>query len=155
MAITASGLFVYTWVADMIGSHAINWDLETHKLALVTNVSTPNFSAGSAVAPPKYGDAQFTEIGVTAPYVAGGTVLTGTTVTESPASQLMFDANDWSLANSTITAARGALIYADAIATPVADPAIVLINFGADYATNNGTFTIQWAATGIFTWDVY
>jgi hypothetical protein len=67
----------------------------------------------------------------------------------------MFDAADVSWASSTITGARAALLYADSIAAPVADPAFALINFGADYSTNNGTFTIQWAATGVFTWDVY
>lgn len=152
MAITASGLFVQPWINDMVGAHALNWDLETHKCALVTNASTPNFSAAAVNA--KYGDAQFTEA-AGAGYTAGGALLTGTTVTESPASVLMFDAADVSWASSTITGARGALIYADAITTPQADPAIVLINFGADYSTNNGTFTIQWASTGVFTWDVY
>lgn len=152
MAVTASGLFVAPWIGDMTGVHQINWDLETHKVALVTNASTPNFSSAAAAA--KYGDVQFTEVTGTG-YTAGGALLTGTTVTESPASVLMYDAADVSWAASTITGARAALIYADAIATPVADPAIVLINFGADYSTNNGTFTIQWAATGVFTWDVY
>lgn len=152
MAVTQSGLFVQTWINDMVGSHAINWDLETHRCALITNASTPNFSAAAASA--ALGNAQFTQVTGTG-YTAGGALLTGTTVTESPASVLMFDAADVSWAASTITGARAALIYADAITTPVADPAIVVIDFGADYSTNNGTFTVQWAATGIFTWDVY
>ena len=155
MAITISGLYVVPWINDMVGSHAINWDLETHKCALLTNVSTPNFSAAAAAA--VYGagaGAAHTEATGTG-YTAGGQLLTATTVTESPASVLMFDAADVSWTASTIAAARGALIYADAIATPAAKPALVMINFGADYSTNNGTFTIQWPATGIFTWDVY
>lgn len=152
MAITISGLYVQPWRNDMIGAHAINWDLETHKCALLTNVSTPDFSAAQAAA--VLGGAGHTQAAGTG-YTAGGALLTGTTVTESPASVLMFDADDVSWANSTIAAARAALIYADAIVTPVADPALVLINFGADYSTNNGTFTIQWAATGVFTWDLY
>lgn len=152
MAVSQSGLFVAPWINDMVGAHQLNWDLETHKCALVTNASTPNFSAAAAAA--AYGNAQFTEVSG-AGYTAGGALLSTTTVTESPSSVLMFDAADVSWASSTITGARAALIYADAITTPVADPAIVLINFGADYSTNNGTFTVQWAATGVFTWDVY
>lgn len=136
----------------MTGNSPINMDLETHKVALITNASTPNFSASQAAA--AYGNAQFTEASG-AGYAAGGQVLPSTTVTESPASVIMFDAADVSWPASTITGARAALVYADATTTPVADPAIVVINFGADYSTNNGTFTIQWAATGIFTWDVY
>lgn len=152
MAVTQSGLFVASWINDKIGAHAINWDLETHKCALVTNGSTPNFSAAAANA--KYGDAQFAEVAGSG-YTSGGALLTGTAVAESPSSVIKFDAGDVSWAASTIAGARAALIYADAIATPVADPALVLINFGADYSTNNGTFTIQWASTGVFTWDVY
>lgn len=152
MAVTQSGLFVATWIADWNGTSPINLDAETHKVALITNASTPNFSAAQAAA--AYGNAQFTEVSG-AGYTAGGQLLTSTTVTESPASVLMFDAADVSWASSTITGARAALIYADATAAPTADPAIAVINFGADYSTSNGTFTIQWAATGIFTWDVY
>jgi hypothetical protein len=63
----------------------------------------------------------------------------------------MYDAADTSWTTSTITNARCALIYADALA---GNNAICLVNFGADYSTSAGTFTIQWAATGIFTWDV-
>lgn len=151
MAVAGSGLFVSQWIADKTGLHVLNWDLETHKVALVTAASTPNFSSAAAAA--KYGDVQFTEVTGTG-YTAGGALLTTTTVTESPASVLMFDAADTSWASSTITA-RAALIYADAITTPVADPAMLLLDFGADYATNNGTFTIQYAAAGLFTWDVY
>lgn len=152
MAVTASGLFVATWIADWMGTSNINLDLETHKVALITNASTPNFSSTQANA--AYGNAQFTECSGTG-YTAGGALLTSTTITESPASVLMFDAADVSWASSTITGARAALIHADATTTPVAKPAIAVITFGADYSTNNGTFTIQWAATGVFTWDVY
>lgn len=152
MAVTQSGLYVASWINDMIGAHAINWDLETHRCALLTNASTPAFSAAASAA--VLGGAGHTQASGTG-YTAGGALLTGTTVTESPASVLMFDADDVSWAASTIAAARAALVYADAITTPNADPALVLINFGADYSTNNGTFTVQWAATGIFTWDVY
>lgn len=152
MAVTQSGLYIATWRNDMIGSHAINWDLETHKCALLTNASTPDFSAVQASA--VIGGAGHTQASGTG-YTAGGALLTGTTVSESPSSVLMFDADDVSWAASTIAGARAALIYADAITSPVADPAIVLINFGADYSTNNGTFTVQWASSGIFTWDLY
>jgi hypothetical protein len=154
MAVTASGLFVNPWISDMLGLHVLNWDLETHKCALYANTITPNFSDTNANA--RYGAGAFAtgEVSGTG-YTAGGATVTSTTVTESPTSVLMFDAADTAWASSTITNARCGLIYADAITTPNADPAMVLINFGADYSTNNGTFTIQWAATGIFTWDVY
>lgn len=154
MAFPASALAVVTFV-DVLDTTqlALDLDLETHKVALVTNASTPDFSSAATVA--KYGNAQFTEHAATGGYTAGGSLLTSTTVTESPASVLMWDGADVSWAASTLTGVRGCLIYADAIAAPNADPAILLVNFGADYATNNGTFTIQWAATGIGTIDLY
>lgn len=155
MAVSASGLFVAPWINSLTGVEVLNLDLETHRVALFTDAPTPNFSDTAANA--RYGAGQFiagNEVTGTG-YTAGGALLTSTTVTESPSSVLMFDAADVSWANSTIANAKCALIYADALTTPNADPAICLVNFGALYSTNNGTFTIQWASTGIFTWDVY
>jgi len=63
----------------------------------------------------------------------------------------MWDAADLAWAASTITNARGVLLYADVLA---GDRAIVLVDFDADYSTTNGTFTVQWAGTGILTLDL-
>jgi hypothetical protein len=148
-AVTVSGLFVLTWEDVMDTTQlAVDMDLETHKLALFTNSITPNFSTDTAYAVAPY---NANELAATGGYTTGGFVLTGTTVTESPTGTLMFDASDWSVASSTFTNARAALIYADALA---GNNALVLVNFGADYSTSNGTFTIQWAATGVWTWDL-
>lgn len=150
MAVTVSGLYVLTWRDFLKGLVALNLDLETHKVAMFTNTPTPNFSTDTA-----YGAAPYNANEVAgAGYTAGGQVLTSTTVTESPTGTLMWDANDESWAASTITNARCALIYADALTTPVADAAIALVNFGADFSTVNGTFTIQWAGGGIVTFDI-
>lgn len=149
MAVTVSGLFVLTWEDVMDTTQlAVDMDLETHKIALFTNSITPNFSTDTA-----YGVAPYNanELAATGNYVTGGFVLTGTTVTESPTGTLMFDANDWSVASSTFTNARCGLLYADALA---GNNALVLINFGADYSTSNGTFQITWASTGVWTWDL-
>jgi hypothetical protein len=148
MAVTASGLFVATWI-DILDTTqlAIDLDLETHKVAMFTNSITPNFSTDTAYGAAPYNANEVAGTG----YSAGGTALTTTTVTESPTGTLMFDAADTSWASSTITNARCALIYADALA---GNNAIVLVNFGADYSTQNGTFLIQWASGGIFTIDL-
>jgi hypothetical protein len=148
-AVTVSGYFIPTW-EDMLDTTqlAVDLDLETHKIALFTNSITPNFSTDTA-----YGVAPYNanELAATGNYVTGGFVLTGTTVTESPTGTLMLDATDWSVASSTFTNARCGLLYADALA---GNNAIVLVNFGADYATSNGTFAITWAATGWGTFDI-
>jgi hypothetical protein len=148
MAITASGLFVLTFI-DVLDTTqlALDLDLETHKVAMFTNSITPNFSTDTAYGVAPYNANEVSGTG----YTSGGTVLTSTALSESPTGTIMYDAADTSWASSTITNARGALLYADALA---GNNAICLINFGADYSTNNGTFTIQYAATGLFTWDV-
>ena len=114
---------------------------------MFTNTITPNFSTDTAYAVSPYNANEVSGTG----YTAGGTALTSTTVTESPTGSIMWDAADTSWASSTISSARGALIYADALA---GNNAICLINFGADYATTAGTFTISYASTGIFAADL-
>lgn len=148
MAVTVSGLFVPTWL-DILDTTqlAIDLDLETHKVAMFTNTITPNFSTDTAYGVAPYNANEVSGTG----YTAGGALLTSTTVTESPTGTLMWDAADTSWTTSTITNARCALAYADALA---GNNAIVLVNFGADYSTVAGTFTIQWAAGGIFTIDL-
>lgn len=148
MAVTASGLYVATFI-DILDTTqlAIDLDLETHKGALFSNSITPNFSSDTA-----YGVSPYNANEVTGTnWPSGGVALTGTTVSESPTGTLMFDATDVSVASTTLTNARCYLLYADALA---GNNAIVLVNFGADYSTSNGTFAIQWAAGGIFTIDL-
>lgn len=148
MAVTVSGLFVVTWI-DILDTTqlAIDLDLETHRVAMFTNTITPNFSTDTAYGVAPYNANEVSGTG----YTAGGNLLTTTTVSESPTGTLMWDAADTSWATSTITNARCALVYADALA---GNNAIVLINFGADYSTTAGTFTIQYAAGGILTIDL-
>lgn len=148
MAVTASGLFVATWT-DVLDTTqlALDLDLETHKVAMFTNSITPNFSTDTAYGVAPYNANEVSGTG----YTAGGTALTTTALSESPTGTLMWDAADTAWTTSTITNARCALIYADALA---GNNAIVLVNFGADYSTSAGTFTIQWASGGIFTIDL-
>lgn len=148
MAVTASGLFVPTWI-DILDTTqlAVDLDLETHKVAMFTNSITPNFSSDTAYGVTPYDANEVSGTG----YSASGTALTSTAVSESPTGTLMWDAADTAWTSSTISNARCALIYADALA---GNNAIVLVNFGGDYSTTAGTFTIQWAAGGILTIDL-
>jgi hypothetical protein len=147
MAVTVSGLFYPTWRDALNGTIVLNLDLETHKVAMFTNTITPSFSADTAYGVAPYNANEVSGTG----YTAGGALLTTTTLSESPTGTLMVDAADTSWTTSTITNARCALIYADALA---GNNAICLVNFGADYSTVAGTFTIQWAAGGVFTIDL-
>lgn len=148
MTFANSGLFIPTWMDALDASQlALNLDLDTHKVAMFTNsITSPNFSTNTA-----YGSAPFNanEVSGTA-YVAGGAPLTGTTLTDSPSGTLKWDGDDVDWAASTISAARGAVAYADALT----DELIAAIAFGADYSTVAGLFRIQWHASGIVTIDI-
>lgn len=147
MAISGSGLFVTTFV-DILDTTqlAIDLDLETHKGALFSNSITPNYTTDTA-----YGVAPYNANEVTGTnWASGGVALTGTTVTGS-AGTVIFDATDVSVASTTLTGIRGYLLYADALA---GDRAILLVDFGADYATSNGTFGVTWSGSGIAVIDL-
>lgn len=148
MAITVSGLYVATFM-DVLDTTqlALDLDLETHKGALFNNTITPNFDTDTAYAVAPYNANEVTGTN----WASGGVVLTGTAFSISPAGTLMYDATDVSVASTTLTNARAYLLYADALA---GNNAVVLVNFGADFSTVNGTFGIQWAAGGVFTVDL-
>lgn len=150
MAVTALGLFVATFVDALDTTQlALDLDLETHKGALYDNTITPDFDASAANA--AFGAGAFASGEVTGTnWATGGVALTGTTFTGASGTA-KFDATDVSVASTTLTNARCYLLYADALA---GNNAIVLVNFGADYSTNNGTFAITWHANGIFTLDL-
>lgn len=147
MTIAGSGLFVVT-LQDILDTTqlAVDYDLETHKGALFSNTVTPNYTTDTA-----YGVAPYNANEVTGTnWAAGGVALTGTGFSAA-SGVLTFDATDVSVANTTLTAARGYLLYADALA---GNNALLLVDFGQDYSTNNGTFAIVWAAGGIYTHDL-
>lgn len=143
MAITASGLYVATFV-DVLDTTqlALDLDLETHKGALVSNSLTPNFTTDTAFA----GTNEVTGTN----WPAGGIALTGTTFLASSGTAV-FDATDVSVASTTITAARAYQLYADALA---GNNLILLIDFTADYSTVNGTFAITFSGSGIAVIDL-
>jgi hypothetical protein len=151
MAITASGLFVATFLSVFNASQEpINLVSDSVKVALFTNSVTPNFSTNTSYAAAPYTSNQVTGTG----YSAGGVALATKTFTETPTGNITFDADDSSWGGATFSSVRGALIWDDTPTSPTADPALCLVNFGSDYSVSSGTFTIQWAATGIFTIDI-
>ncbi len=156
MAITASGLYVQNFIDELDATNVgLDLTVTTHRLSLISNSATPNFDtdvtwnstnevAGTGWASP----------GVLLSAAAAGGTSTAPTVTVSPSGTLMYDMNDVAVSSTTLTNARGVRLYADALTTPTADALILLINFGADFSTNNGTFGIQFAATGVFALDL-
>lgn len=147
MAITASGLF-YPTVADLfLNTAALDITAVGNKWALLNNSATPNFDTHST-----WADLSANEVSGTG-WAAGGIALAGGSVAASVTGSLVFDATDISEASTTLSNARGIVLYADA----VADELFFLIDFGADYSTTNGTFAVQWTAPasgGVFNIDL-
>jgi len=153
MAITVSGLYVANFI-DIVDATqlAIDLSLTTHKIALYNNTKTPNFSTDVGYsATNEVSGTGWAAGGVALSAAAAGATSTAPTVTESPTGTLMYDMNDVSVASTTLTNARGMLIYADALA---GDNGIVLVNFGADFSTMAGTFGVQFASGGVLNVDL-
>lgn len=151
MSISGSGIFVSTIVdvLDLTGL-AVNLDSETDlKIALYPSTITPDYDAAAASAAYAAGVYSGTELTGTG-YTAGGATLT-TTIFTGASGVATFDAADPSWASSTITGARGALVYVNAL-TPKAG--LVLIDLGSSYSTSAGTLLITFSASGVFAIDL-
>jgi len=142
MAVTASGLFVSTFI-DVLDTTqlALDLDLETHKIALFSDTITPNFSTNTAYGVAPYDANEVSGTG----WSAGGVALTSTVFTEAVTGSAVFDAADVSEATTTLTSAMCGLIYADALA---GNNAICLVDFVTAVSTVAGTLTITWTAPG-------
>ena len=142
MAVTASGLFVSTFI-DVLDTTqlALDLDLETHKIALFSDTITPNFSTDTAYGVTPYDANEVSGTG----WAAGGVALTSTVFTEAVTGSAVFDAADVSEATTTLTSAMCGLIYADALA---GNNAICLVDFVTAVSTVAGTLTITWTAPG-------
>ena len=142
MAVTASGLFVSTFI-DVLDTTqlALDLDLETHKIALFSDTITPNFSTNTAYGVTPYDANEVSGTG----WAAGGVALTSTAFTEAVTGSAVFDAADVSEATTTLTSAMCGLIYADALA---GNNAICLVDFVTAVSTVAGTLTITWTAPG-------
>lgn len=82
-------------------------------------------------------------------YTTGGELLTAKAVTEATR-VTKFDAADVEWPSSTITA-RYAVLYDDTPAAEADQCLLIWVDFGEDKSSENGTFKIQWNASGIFT----
>ena len=139
---------IHRWTTHSRGdSSAISAD--TYKVAMFTN--------SSSIDADTTGYTTSNEVSGTN-YTAGGVALGSVTLTlgdnssSVPTAYLDFADSTWS--TSTISSARGALIYNSTLSgastgsttTAAAYPAVAVINFGGDKSSSAGDFTIQWPA---------
>lgn len=143
MAFPSSNWFRKLLEDSLENTSAIDLNSDVIKCALFTDAITGTFNFDTNLA---YGSAPWnaSEVSGTG-YTAGGATLATPGVAIS-SGVVAFDAADASWSTSTITA-RGGLVY-DSTTSSVA---IAAVNFGADFSSTAGTFTVQWHASGIFT----
>lgn len=156
MAITASGLYGPTLEKMMINTAAESLESETDvRCALILDTYAQNFDTHAFWNSAAAGEPGEHEVTGTTNYTAGGNLLTATEVTLT-AGVLTYDAADTSWTSSTISNAMAAVGYfqvgAD-LTTPADDTLVFLSDFVTAASSSNGTFTVQWNASGIFTLD--
>ena len=103
----------------------------TFKIALYTSSATLSAATTAYSATNEVSGTGYTAGGETLTVTGGAVSISGTTA--------FIDFSDVSWASATITA-RGALIYNDTVA---GDPAVAVLDFGADRTATSGTFTVQ------------
>lgn len=145
-AITASGYYGLTLEKQLIDTLGVSLESETLiKVLMVEDGYTPDFNVHD------FRNDITNEVAGT-DYTAGGVVITGTEITLA-SGLLTYDANDVSWASSTIPNAMAAVGYVGRGGASSADELIWLSDFVTAASSTNGTFTIQWSASGIFTVD--
>lgn len=147
MAWSAPGFFVATHI-DQWDDTALSVDLTSEsdlKAAFWGPTVTPDFGASA----PAYGSGVWASGQSSgAGYTAGGIAVVGTTLAIASGS-MKFDADNFSLPNSTIVS-EGYLLYDDS----TSDRAILAVWFGGPEETQDGTFLVTHDAAGIAALDL-
>lgn len=143
MAITAK---LYASLPAKMANKEIDFDTDTVKVSLHTSTYTPNQTTHI------YFSSAANELATASGYTAGGATLASKTVALATLTQ-KFDAADTTWTFSALVTFRYALIRVDT-GSAATSPLIGYIDFGADQTPNGVDYTIQWAATGIFTGTV-
>lgn len=141
------------YAADIIANTtAMDFDTDTVHCALFGNGGTPDRNVTAANS--AYNVAQWVtanEKFEAGQWAQGGVALAGKTIGVGTANEVRCDATDpQSGTAADITAAFGDLIYDQSLATPVDDQGFCFNYFGGSNSVVNGTFTVVFAANGIF-----
>jgi hypothetical protein len=156
MAWSNSKIFAAAILGALDRTNTLDFDGDSHKVALYDNDITPDNSVTAANS--AYNAGQWTaagnEVSDGTEWNAAGEPLTGADVTQSTTT-VKFDGTDTPSGGSsaTLAAVFGCLVYNDTSASP-ADQGICYNYFGGTNSVTDGTFTVVWAAAGIFTISV-
>lgn len=154
MAWTNSKVFMALIEDTLENTTEIDLNADTFKAALYDNDITPDQTVTSANT--AYNAGQWTaagnEVADGAEWPAGGETLDNPTSTRA-SNVYTFDADNTVSTGTSATLANvfGTLVYDDTITTPVADQGLCYNYFGGTNSVTDGTFTIVWHTSGIFT----
>lgn len=152
MAWSASKIFVATVEDIFEQTTAVDLNSDSFKVALFTNAITPDQTVASANTAFGAGVWAANEVFDAAEWPTGGQALDSVTFAAA-SNVLTFDAADEVSTGTSATLADvyGCLIYDDTIAAPVADQGVCYLYFGGVNSVTDGTFTVVFNASGIFT----
>lgn len=123
----------------------IDWDTDTIKVMMTTSGYTPDQDTH------RYKSSVTSEVTGTG-YTAGGATLSSVTISYNASTNTVtVDAADVVWANSTIANARYAVIYDSTPASDATRPLIAFVDFGENFSSTAGPFTLSWDAAGIAT----
>lgn len=136
--------FMYNAGKKNIFTGAIDLNTDTFKVMLVSSSYTPDRDSH------EFRSSVTNEVTGTG-YTSGGATLSNVTVTQDNTNdRAVFDADDTTWSNSTISGVRYAIIYKSRGGAASADELVCLIDFATDRASSGGPFTINWNSSGIF-----
>ena len=98
-----------------------------------------------------YSDVSANEVAASGTYSTGGYTLANKTSGQSAGTYTFDNTVDPAFTSATITAS-GAIIYEDTAGAATTDPLIAYLDFGGSVVSTNGTFTVAFNASGIFTY---
>ena len=125
-----------------IAAADFDWENDTIKAILVTDAQNEDYSAHEV-----YDDIT-EEVADGNGYTTGGVELDNTTVDQN-GEYSIYDADDISWLNSTITA-RAVVIYRDTGDSATSE-LIAYMTFGGNVSSDNSTFVVAWSDDGVFT----
>jgi hypothetical protein len=147
------------WIADCLTrtQTGLNFATDVPKVALYNNSVTPTTDATAAQTAYNGAGGQWlvaNEVSQAGQWAAGGVAITGgsgiTNFTNTAGAVWFTAANTSSGSAATLANVYGNLFYNDTLTAPVADQGICFNFYGGVQSVTNGTFTVVWAANGIW-----
>ncbi len=152
MAWSNSKMFQQFLEDAVLNVAAFDLDSDSFKVALFNNSVTP--SADAAAASTAYNTGTWlvaNEVSESGQWAAAGVALTSPAISVATSNVVYWDAADTASGSAADLAnVYGCLVYDDTLTTPVADQGVCYNYFGGASTVTNGTFTVVWAANGIW-----